>query len=154
MSAEEKIKNEIVSKFKLQPETVKVTAPRRIFLSVENEIFNDVLTYAKDKLGFRFLCTIIGLDDRDKFLVMYNMAHDNGIMFNLQRALPHDKPEMQTITPIFKNAEIYERELVDLFGIDVKGLPPGNRYPLPDDWPSGQHPLRKDWTPANLDKQE
>ena len=45
----------------------------------------------------------------------------------------------------FPAAHIYERELVDLLGAKVEGLPPGNRYPLPDDWPEVQYPLRKDW---------
>jgi Ni,Fe-hydrogenase III component G len=35
--------------------------------------------------------------------------------------------------------------MMDLFGMQVEGLPPGNRYPLPDDWPPNQYPLRKDW---------
>jgi Ni,Fe-hydrogenase III component G len=38
---------------------------------------------------------------------------------------------------------------VDLLGIQVQGLPTGNRYPLPDDWPANQYPLRKDWQPAD-----
>jgi Ni,Fe-hydrogenase III component G len=29
----------------------------------------------------------------------------------------------------------------------VEGLPAGNRYPLTDDWPADQFPLRKDWKP-------
>ena len=36
-------------------------------------------------------------------------------------------------------------ELEDMFGIKVDGLPPGRRYPLPDDFPTDQYPLRKDW---------
>jgi Ni,Fe-hydrogenase III component G len=31
----------------------------------------------------------------------------------------------------------------------VTGLPEGSRYPLPDNWPEGQYPLRKDWKPAD-----
>ena len=45
----------------------------------------------------------------------------------------------------FPAAEIYERELIDLLGAKVAGLPEGKRYPLPDDWPAGEYPLRKDW---------
>ena len=47
----------------------------------------------------------------------------------------------------YAGAQVYERELVDLFGAQVEGLPPGNRYPLTDDWPTDEHPLRKDWKP-------
>jgi Ni,Fe-hydrogenase III component G len=41
---------------------------------------------------------------------------------------------------------------MDLLGIKVEGLPEGRRYPLPDNWPQGQYPLRKDWDPSVLDK--
>jgi Ni,Fe-hydrogenase III component G len=49
------------------------------------------------------------------------------------------------VTDRFPSAHIYERELIDLLGAKVEGLPPGNRYPLTDDWPKDQYPLRKDW---------
>jgi Ni,Fe-hydrogenase III component G len=38
--------------------------------------------------------------------------------------------------------------MFDLLGIEFEGLSAGNRYPLPDDWPAGDHPLRKNWKPA------
>ena len=34
---------------------------------------------------------------------------------------------------------------MDLLGIKVNGLAEGQRYPLPEDWPKGDYPLRKDW---------
>ncbi|MDD5432403.1 MAG: NADH-quinone oxidoreductase subunit C, partial [Candidatus Omnitrophica bacterium] len=54
----------------------------------------------------------------------------------------------KSVISYFPGAEIYEREVVDLFGAKVEGLPPGNRYPLTDDWPTDQFPLRKDWKPS------
>jgi Ni,Fe-hydrogenase III component G len=38
-----------------------------------------------------------------------------------------------------------------MLGVNVEGLPEGKRYPLPDDWPDGQYPLRKDWNKKMLD---
>ena len=35
---------------------------------------------------------------------------------------------------------------MDLLGFQVQGLTEGSRYPLPDVWPAGQYPLRKDWS--------
>ena len=59
--------------------------------------------------------------------------------------IPKDKAVIKTITPLFLSADPYERELIDLLGIQVDELAPGRRYPLPDNWPAGQYPLRKDW---------
>ncbi len=61
--------------------------------------------------------------------------------------VPRGKPALQTVTGRFPGGADYERELVDLLGFEVTGLPPGRRYPLPDDWPVDQKPLRKDWQP-------
>jgi Ni,Fe-hydrogenase III component G len=58
------------------------------------------------------------------------------------------------VIPLFVGAEIYERELVDLLGVKVEGLPSGNRYPLMDDWPKDQFPLRKDWKPPVEESKE
>jgi len=36
-------------------------------------------------------------------------------------------------------------------GVRIQGVADGNRYPLPDGWPEGQYPLRKDWTQEMLE---
>ena len=47
---------------------------------------------------------------------------------------------------------LHEREIVDLFGVEVEGLPDGPHYPLPDGWPEGNYPMRKDWDPKKFNK--
>jgi Ni,Fe-hydrogenase III component G len=82
---------------------------------------------------------------------MYHLATEAGVVLTLVTTAPKDGPGPQTVTPYFPHAELYEREVVDLLGIQIQGLPEGNRYPLPDGWPEGQHPLRKDWSKESLD---
>jgi NADH:ubiquinone oxidoreductase subunit C len=66
-------------------------------------------------------------------------------MVNLKTSVIKSNPVINTVTSFFPGAEIYEREVSDLFGAVVDGLPKGNRYPLTDDWPKGEYPLRKEW---------
>jgi Ni,Fe-hydrogenase III component G len=91
------------------------------------------------------LSAITGLDDGETFGIIYHLANDNGIMLNIKTSISKSDPALKTVTGYFPSAEMYEREMADLLGINVKGLTEGNRYPLPDDWPAGEYPLRKDW---------
>ena len=51
-----------------------------------------------------------------------------------------------TICDIIPSATLYERELMELFGVTVEGTPDPARLVLPDEWPEGVYPLRKSFT--------
>jgi len=145
MTLEEKISQDLSSKFNLAPEAIKIPRPRRISVEVSVENFLTVFEYIAKHLGFGHLCTITGLDEQDKITCIYHLANDNGILINLKKSVSKENPVIKSVIHQFPGAEIYERELVDLLGVKVEGLPEGNRYPLTDDWPKGEYPLRKDW---------
>jgi membrane-bound hydrogenase subunit beta len=142
---EEKIKQQLVERFGLSGEKITVQRERRVWADVPSAEFIDIFNYSVDKLGFVILLTITGLDEGPTLGVIYHIARESGIILNLHTSVPKDKPVIKTISARFPAADAYERELVDLLGMQVEGLPPGNRYPLPDGWPAGQYPLRKDW---------
>ncbi|GAA5179418.1 hydrogenase large subunit [Niveibacterium umoris] len=52
--------------------------------------------------------------------------------------------EYPSVTPRVPAAVWGEREVRDMFGLRAVGLPDERRLVLPDDWPEGLHPLRKD----------
>ena len=145
MTEEENIQQKLTGKFAFLENKVRVQRPRRIFIEVSYDNFRAVFEYAVGQLGFSVLCTITGLDEVQNMGAIYHLAQPGGITLNIKTSIPKDKPVLDTITKIFPNADIYEREIEDLFGININGLEPGKRYPLPDDWPKGDHPLRKDW---------
>ena len=118
---------------------------RSIFLDVPGEIFMDVLRYAVSSLGFDHLCTITGLDNGTEFEFLYHIANADGILMSLKLKAAKDNPVISSVLPIFTGATFYELELEGLLGVKVDGLPEGRQYPLPDNWPKGQYPLRKDW---------
>lgn len=150
MTQEEIIVTELIKKFPFMQDRVKIQRERRIIADVDIGKFEDVFAYADRLLGFTSLCTITGLDEGATLGFIYHMARTDGITFSLKISAPKEAPVIQTMIKYFPSSDIYERELIDLLGAQVEGLPEGVRYPLPDDWPKDDHPLRKDWKAKNL----
>ncbi|MCK9614121.1 MAG: NADH-quinone oxidoreductase subunit C [Candidatus Omnitrophica bacterium] len=150
MNSEEKIQQELIAKFSYLDGKVKVQRARRIFAEVEQEKFFEVFDYIVRDAGFSHLCAITGLDEGPGTLgVIYHLSGNAGVIINLKTSIQKENPILQTVTPYFPGAEIYERELTDLLGVEIDTLSPGPRYPLPDDWPHDEFPLRKDWKPRD-----
>jgi membrane-bound hydrogenase subunit beta len=150
MSAEreEGVAKALVAAFPFLEGRVVVQREKRIWAEVELPRFREVFDRAAGELGFVILCIVTGLDEGETLGFIYHLADESGIMLNLHTRAPKADPRIATVTDRFPAAHIYERELVDLLGAVVVGLPPGKRYPLPDGWPEGQYPLRKDWKQA------
>ena len=152
MTEEENIQAELTGKFAFLTNKVRVQRRRRVWAEVEYQNFRKVFDHAVKDMNFSVLCAITGLDEGGRFAFFYHIARENGIMLSLKTYAPKDNPVIKTITDCFPPADIYEREIKDLLGVRVEGLPAGKRYPLADDWPKDEYPLRKDWKPK--DKKE
>ncbi|MFA4905700.1 MAG: NADH-quinone oxidoreductase subunit C [Candidatus Margulisiibacteriota bacterium] len=123
---------------------------KRQWTEVGIDRFFEAFDRAVKQDGFTMLCTVSGLDEGADFGLIYHLARTDGEVLNLKTKVNKDRGEMKTVTVYFPSAQIYEREIEDLFGLKFTGLPPGRRYPLPDGWPTGEHPLRKDWSADRL----
>lgn len=145
MTKEEITVKDILKKFSTLQEKIITARQRRIFIEVTLKNYLSIIEYMKNSLSFTMLCTITGLDIAEEFQVIYHLSNDEGLIVSLKLNIDKKAPTISTITNIFAGATLYERELIDMFGINVTGLPDGERYPLPDGWPKDQHPLRKDW---------
>ena len=148
MTNEENIRNELIEKFGFLENKIRIQRSRRIFAEVGLENFTKVFEYVLKNLSFCMLCGITGLDEGATLGFIYHIAREDGIILNIKTNVDKNNPAIKTITGYFAEADIYERELMDLLGAKVEGLPKGNRYPLSDDWPIDEYPLRKDWKKA------
>jgi Ni,Fe-hydrogenase III component G len=96
----------------------------------------------REKLSIIQLSVIVGEDVRDAFLGNYIFTGEKVVV--LQVRIDHENPEVPTLAEIVPGAIVYERELKDLFGINPVGHPDIRRQALPEEWPEGVYPLRKD----------
>jgi Ni,Fe-hydrogenase III component G len=118
---------------------------RRIFCRVEPGNLTAALAVLKNSLGFTYLATISGVDLGENFEIIYHLANEYTNL-NVRTRIPRANPHVESICGVIPGAILYERELQDMFGIVVDNIPDPRRLVLPDDWPEGQYPLRKDWT--------
>ena len=99
-----------------------------------------------------YLATITGLDlgvEAGELAVLYHFCVGLAV-FTLWVRIPRDAASIPSIHSIIPSVSFYERELSEMFGITVVGAPSSERLFLPDDWPAGVYPLRKDFDPQQL----
>ncbi len=139
---------ELVEKIKqgLKQKVIEITNPasRRVFLKVAKEDLVEAVRFLRDNFNFTHVSTISGLDLGENFEILYHMANENCVL-TVRTLTPRNDPKVPTITGVIPGATLYEREVYDMFGIVFEGHPNLVRLVLPDDWPEGEYPLRKDW---------
>jgi NADH-quinone oxidoreductase subunit C len=96
------------------------------------------------EMGFDHLSVITGTDYKDHFEVVYNFfSYSNKQNIVLKVIADHDKPEVDSLSSLWKGADWLERETYDLVGIRFNGHPNLVRILLPEGWIG--HPLQKDY---------
>lgn len=117
-------------------------------LHVAREAIVEVSQFLRDDpdLKFEVLSDLAGLDlpKEEKIQVVYHLysyIHEHSIVLKVD--LPRKEPEVATVEGVWKAANWMEREVFDLFGVDIKGHSDLRRILLPEDWVG--HPLRKDY---------
>ncbi|HPW17291.1 MAG TPA: NADH-quinone oxidoreductase subunit C [Candidatus Aminicenantes bacterium] len=139
---------EIVERLKgdLGARALEIANPdrRRIFLKVAPADLVAAVTLLRDRYDCAFLSTISGLDAGEAFEVLYHFASPVTTI-HVRTATPRSDPRLPSICAVIPGAVLYEREIQEMFGIVVDGIPDGRRLNLPDDWPDGVFPMRKDW---------
>jgi membrane-bound hydrogenase subunit beta len=116
----------------------------RIWVSLTPEQLIPAVTTLREKFSIMQLAVIVGEDLRDAFLVNYVFTGEKVVV--LQVRTDHERPEVPSLAELLPGAMVYERELKDLLGITPVGHPDLRRQAIPEDWPEGVYPLRKDVT--------
>ncbi len=140
--------DELIEKIRkdLAGQALEVLHPdrRRIFLKVAPEALVSAVRLLRDAYGFTHLSTISGVDKGETFEILYHLATTDTTV-HVRTEIPKSHPHVESITPIIPGAILYERELQDMFGLSIDHIPDPRPLVLPDGWPAGNYPLRKDW---------
>jgi NADH-quinone oxidoreductase subunit C/D len=125
-------------------------------LWVEPGALEGVLRYCRDEVSnpYPLLYDLFAVDERvragreldpmlgDYTVVYHLLSFDRNEDLRFKVAVSGDSPSVPSITPLWANANWYEREAWDLMGVRFEGHPNLRRLLMPNTWQT--HPLRKD----------
>lgn len=123
------------------------TTPKAVKISAADLLKVCSALHADPSMYFDSLSCLTGIDNGRETKTMEVIYNLYSIPFNhhltIKVLLPREKPEIDSVSGIWKTANWHERELFDMFGIIVNGHPDLRRILMPADWEG--HPLRKDY---------
>jgi len=123
-------------------------APGKLSLTVQPKVVRALAAYLFTEIDCRYVVSA-GLDRREgsqEFAVVHFFARDpERIAIDVNVFLDGGNPQVDSITPVVPAANWAEREFAELLGITPLGHPDPRKLVLADDWPTGMHPLRKDF---------
>lgn len=92
-----------------------------------------------------YLASITGLDHPDENMMeaIYHLCSGAAVL-GLRIVVGRDAPTLPSICHLIPSATLLEREIVEMFGFTVTDTPDTAHLYLPENWPSGLYPLRKD----------
>lgn len=117
-------------------------------LVVKSDQIVEVCRTLRDEYEFEMLASLTAVDywpeQTPRFHVVYRLRSlERNIIIGLRVPLDGNAPELPTVEGVYKNANWFERELWDMFGIHIEGHSDLRRILMPHDWEG--HPLRKDY---------
>lgn len=132
----------------LQPEIVEInTYVGETSITVKSEDIFRVCKALKESYGFTYLVDIFSVDhfrDEARFEIIYNIFNmENLIRLRVKTFVEEDKPEIESVVPIWPSANWNERETYDMMGIIFKNHPDLRRMFMPEDFE--YFPLRKEF---------
>jgi len=83
-------------------------------------------------------------EKKNRYEMIYNLVSiDNNERLFIKIRLDSKNPEMESLIPVWKSANWYEREAYDMMGINFLNHPDLRRMYMPENYE--YHPLRKDF---------
>ncbi len=126
--------------------------PKQLDVKVNllQELVPIIVALRVKRLGYlsAIVCLDPGLESNDMEVIYYFCPGDAVIALRVR--VPKNGAALPSLCEVVPGAESFERELREMFGIEMVGLNTPDRLYLPDDWPDGVYPMRKDFDPKML----
>ncbi len=132
---------------KFLPEKKDVQRNNLVFVTLAKNTAVEAITYLRDYEGYTHLVMISAVDyiEQNMFQLTYLLHNyrnhtDIGVRVELDR----ENPVMESIHHLWAAAQVYQRELKEMFGIDFPGSPRLNEPMILEGW-DNIPPMRKEF---------
>jgi NADH-quinone oxidoreductase subunit C len=128
-------------------EWLNINVEPKDWLPLAQQLRNDV------SLHFDYLFCVTCIDWKTHMTMVYHLDSTKYRHNIVVRAkLDRNKPEIETVSHIWRTAEFHEREQYEMFGVNFLNHPDLRLLILTDGW-EGKNPMRKDFEdPINMIK--
>jgi len=141
----EEVLCDLRKKFKDDVIEVVDKSPKRVYIEIKQESLVKVVSYIFKDLKARFN-TASGVDMRNHMEILYHfLIEDINLLISLRVKLQKPKLEIDSLVPVFEGANWIEREIYEMLGVNFRGHPNLRKLLLPEEWPGGVCPLRKNY---------
>ncbi len=128
---------------------VKKNKFRSLWVEVKKSALRDAVDHICHLQKYPHLAIISSSDLGAEVELIYHFTiyyghHLEELSLGLRVKLPKTDLKIPTITDIIPGALFTERETQEMMGVEVAGIPDKRRLFLPEDFPEGTYPWRKD----------
>jgi Ni,Fe-hydrogenase III component G len=136
---------EITTRFKDDITKVTERSPDKVYIDIQAGSLKKIAEHVFHGMKARFN-TATAIDVRDHMEMLYHFTFDHeDLVVSFRLRLDKSKLEIESLAPLFEGANWCEREIHETMGINFIGHPDLRRLLLPEDWPEGVYPLRRDY---------
>ncbi|TFH11804.1 MAG: NADH-quinone oxidoreductase subunit C [Candidatus Thorarchaeota archaeon] len=116
----------------------------KVELIVPIEKIRDIVTMIDEEISDALPESMFGVDlTEDKYELIYIFwSHESKMLIQLRVHLEGEKPEIESVYDIFPGLDWHEREVCEMFGINIKNHPDLRLLLLPEEL-EGKFPMRK-----------
>ena len=122
----------------------------RINITVSPDKIVDVALFIRDKFGFDHPTGVSAVDynRESRFEIVYHLtsiakSDQRDILLNLKESVPRNTPKTTSLVKVWPGVENFERESIEMFGLQFEGHPKPEKLFLNDNW-DGPPPMRKE----------
>jgi len=128
---------------------VKKNKFRSLWVEVKKSAFRDAVEHICHLQEYPHLAIISSSDLGAEVELIYHFTiyyghHLEELSLGLRVKVPKNDLTIPTITDLIPGAIFTERETQEMMGVEVVGIPDKRRLFLPEDFPEGVYPWRKD----------